>query len=144
MPKVIREREMAVPLKALRQVVVDVESYPKFLPEVVSAQVEKGATARRMRVNFELEVVKRFQYSLDFDISDDVVAWKLVKSNFFKVNEGRWVLKSVDSDHTFATYELDVDFGFLVPQWISRKLTEISLPKMLENFETRTKQVNSL
>jgi len=41
---------------------------------------------------------------------------------------------------TAVHYELDVEFGFLVPAWISRKLTEVQLPKMFESFEQEAKK----
>ena len=91
-----------------------------------------------MVVEFELEIIKRFRYRLKFDLKPkSEVRWSLVESNFFKENTGRWVLKPMGKDLTLVTYELDVLFGFLVPGWVTRKLTEINLPRMFDKFEVR-------
>ncbi len=145
MPKVVREKEMNVPVKCLFEAITDFKSYPEFVPEVVSVEVLPGSTAEKARVKFELEVVKRFEYILEFHIKDSKeVKWKLVESNFFKTNEGAWKLKTLDKDKTHVDYELDVGFGFLVPGWVSKKLTEINLPKMLDNFEGQAKKIQGM
>jgi ribosome-associated toxin RatA of RatAB toxin-antitoxin module len=117
------------------------DKYPEFLKEVVKAQVLPGATSEKIRVKFELEVVKRFDYTLEFTVEGkERVQWKLVDSNFFKQNEGSWYLKPAGDKETSVHYELEVSFGFLVPSWISKKLTEVNLPKMFENFEIQAKK----
>lgn len=142
MARVVREKEMDVSLDCLSKVITDFESYPQFLPEVVSVQVDSGASANKKRVQFGLEIIKRFQYTLEFTMnSKEEISWKLIESNFFKTNEGRWVLKPMGSDRTFACYELEVGFGFFVPGWVSKKLTEVNLPRMLDHFEERAKQL---
>jgi ribosome-associated toxin RatA of RatAB toxin-antitoxin module len=133
---------MAVSQAQMFKVITDFPAYPQFVSEVVSAKVEPGGNAKKFQVTFELEIVKRFEYTLEFEVrGKEEVRWKLAKSNFFKTNEGRWLLESLGPEKTRVVYEVDVGFGFLVPGWISRKLTETTLPKMLENFEARAKTV---
>ncbi len=133
---------MGVSKEALYQVITDFKSYPEFVTEVVSVEVQPGATKQTATVKFELEIVKRFQYTLSFKFKEnEEVYWELVESNFFKTNTGRWLLKDAGAGNTDATYELDVAVGFLIPGWISKKLTETSLPRMMEGFEERTKKV---
>jgi ribosome-associated toxin RatA of RatAB toxin-antitoxin module len=137
--KVTKEKEMSVGQDSLFEAITDFKCYPEFVSEVVSVTVE-SETKTSPRVIFELELVKRFEYTLDFQIKGrEEVSWKLLKSNFFKVNQGRWALKSLGGGKTQVLYEVEVAFGFLVPSWITRKLTETNLPKMLDNFETRAK-----
>lgn len=139
MAKVVRQKEMPVPLSLLYQVIVGFESYPEFLPEVVSAKIIKQ-TDHSASVKFELEIVKRFSYSLDFKMEENrSVSWKLIESDFFKMNQGKWLLKPADGHSTSVDYELEVAFGFLVPGWVTKKLTEINLPKMFDQFESRAK-----
>jgi coenzyme Q-binding protein COQ10 len=141
MSRVSKEKEMDVPSEVLFNVITDFESYPNFVSEVVSVKVIPGASSEKKKVTFELEIMKRFQYTLEFDIAPQEVRWSLVESNFFKTNEGRWLLKPSGKGKTHATYELEVGFGFLVPGWVTKRLTETSLPKMLDNFEARAKQI---
>ncbi|MBI1859919.1 MAG: hypothetical protein HYR96_03255 [Deltaproteobacteria bacterium] len=135
MATVVRDKAMGVPLKSLFETIIDFESYPQFLPEVVSAKATgKG---KKVRVDFELEVIKRFEYTLEFVISEPTeVKWSLMKSNFFKTNDGLWLLKEIPSG-VEAHYELEVAFGFLVPGWVTKKMTEVSLPTMFDRFEKR-------
>ena len=138
MPKVAREKEMAVPVEILFRAITEFNDYPKFLPEVVGVSVAPGGSDSSKKVTFELEIMKRFEYTLEFNIVEKrEIGWRLVDSNFFKTNDGKWKLTPVDKTKTHVVYELDVAFGFLVPGWVSRKLTEINLPKMLDSFEAR-------
>src|ERR1041385_2420300 len=97
MPKVVKEKEMAVSQAQLFRAITDFSSYPEFVSEVVSATLEPGGTEKKFDVTFELEIVKRFQYTLEFEVirgkGREEVRWKLKKSNFFKNNDGRWVLE---------------------------------------------------
>ncbi len=141
MANVVRNKVIPVSLNALYKAITEFERYPEFLPEVVSAKRLPGSTDTSCKVTFELEIVKKFQYTLQFEMkAPHEVRWKLVDSNFFKNNDGAWVLKPVSDTETEVHYELDVSFGFLVPGWISKKLTEVSLPKMFDNFESQAKK----
>ena len=127
---------MDVPVEALARAITDFESYPKFLPEVVAAERVKGTPDTTPRVVFELEIVKRFRYTLEFAVNGQKeISWRLVDSDFFKTNQGRWVLKPEGDGKTHVTYDVEVNFGFLVPGWITKKLTEVNLPKMFDSFE---------
>ena len=142
MAAVVRNKQMAVSRGALFQVITDFEKYPEFLPEVVGVQRESGGSSTSPLVTFELEIVKRFRYTLEFAIlGQGEVKWQLRSSDFFKTNQGKWVLREIDSSTTDVQYEIEVEFGFLVPGWISRKLTEVSLPKMLDAFEERANKL---
>lgn len=140
MAQVVRDQKILVSRHSLYRAITEFEKYPTFLPEVVSAKstVDKNLT----RVQFELEVVKRFQYVLEFQlVPEERVSWKLVESNFFKKNDGQWLLKEIGPTETQVHYELEVDFGFMVPGFISRKLTEVSLPGMFDNFQKQAIQL---
>lgn len=135
-----REREFKVPVKALYRVITDFENYKNFLPEVVGSSIVSSKGEKEFRVRFEIDVMKRFSYELDFTLfPEKEVHWKLVESDFFKVNQGKWIL-SPNGNHTQVQYDLEVAFGFLVPGWITKKLTESNLPSMFDKFEERAKK----
>jgi ribosome-associated toxin RatA of RatAB toxin-antitoxin module len=141
MPSVAREREMTVSKEALRKAILDFAGYPKFLPEVVSAKERSGGTPQATFVDFELEIIKRFQYTLVFDFHrEDEIHWRLHEGKIFKRNQGRWVFKP-GPKNLLAIYELDVELGLYVPGWVTKKLTENNLPRLLENYETRAKEM---
>lgn len=141
MAAVTRDKEMRVKKATLFGVIIDFERYPQFLPEVMSAQIKSGKGTNKVTVEFELEVIKRFQYLLEFHIEpQEKVSWRLKESNFFKENAGCWSLQECPQG-TRAHYELSVGFGFLVPGWVTKKLTETSLPMMFALFEKRASEV---
>jgi len=140
MARITREKVMKVSPEALFKAITEFESYPKFLPEVVGAKRLPGSTDTKVKVEFELEVMKRFKYTLEFKIKgQEEIAWKLTDSNFFKTNEGMWKLTPKGKKETQVHYELEVGFGFMVPGFVSKKLTEVNLPKMLDSFEEQAK-----
>jgi ribosome-associated toxin RatA of RatAB toxin-antitoxin module len=141
MAKVVRDRLMAVPHGILYRAITDFEAYPKFLSEVVGAKIRPTKDSATVLVDFELEIVRRFAYTLEFSVKpEEQVGWRLVESNFFKTNEGLWKLTS-DGPKTQVHYELEVGFGFLVPSWVSKKLTEVNLPRMFDAFEERARSL---
>jgi coenzyme Q-binding protein COQ10 len=143
MAKVVLERTMGVSAQALKRVVLDFEKYPEFLPEVVSAKTVASKKKGVQEVVFEIEVLKRFQYVLQFDLnSENEIRWRLMESNFFTANEGAWLLKPLSEKKTQVTYELEVGVKFMVPGFVAKKLTEVNLPKLLESFEARAKKGN--
>jgi coenzyme Q-binding protein COQ10 len=141
MAKVVKERDMQVSLESLTKVIQDYEKYPEFLPEVVGAHV-LSRSGTKAEVQFEINLMKRFQYKLQFwSDAPGEICWKLVESDFFKVNEGKWVLSSSSPKVTHARYELEVSFGFFVPSFITKTLTEVNLPTLLDKFEAQAKKL---
>ena len=141
MPNAVREKEMNVGIEALRKTILDFENYPKFLSEVVSAKTRPGGTPQKTVVDFEIEVIKRFAYALEFHFADaNEIRWKLLEGKLFTKNEGRWKLDA-RGDKTHALYEVDVQLTLLVPGWVTRKLTENNLPRLLDSYEAQARKV---
>ncbi len=142
MAKVVEHRTMAVSADALRRAILDFEKYPDFVSEVVSAKAHEKKSDGSQLVDFEIEVVKKFQYTLEFNLTNpNLLRWRLIESNFFTANEGSWELESIGDKQTKVTYSLDVGVKFLIPSWVSKKLTEVSLPRLLDSFESRAKKL---
>lgn len=141
MPELTRNLVMAVPQQKIFLAVTQFENYPKFLSEVTSAKQSTTADPKKFRVDFTLDIVKTFKYSLEFHVpNENEVAWRLLESDFFKKNEGTWRFKAA-GDKTEVGYDLKVEFGFMVPGFIAKKLTEVSLPKMFDAFEKRARKL---
>ena len=133
---------MGVDIDSLRQAITQFDQYPSFLSEVVGANTIPSEDPNKPQVEFEIEVIKRFRYKLEFDVSDpNNISWRLLESDFFKKNQGSWKLTDKGNGETNVVYELDVGFGLLVPGFVSKKLTEVNLPRLLESFESQAKQV---
>ncbi len=129
-------REMAVSVGNLFKAITDFEGYPEFVSQVKRATVSVPGDCPQ--VEFELELIRHFHYRLEFELkADELVKWKLLESDFFKSNQGAWKLERSGSQKTVAHYSVDLEFGFLIPKWVSQQLIKIQLPKMLDEFENR-------
>ena len=64
------------------------------------------------------------------------LTWKLLRGDFFKLNDGAWELKPAKNGKaTDATYTTEVDFSIFIPKMITSKLTSVSLPLTLNEFK---------
>ena len=124
--------------KDFYSVIADYEKYPEFISEIKKAV---WVSKKPRRVEFELELVKKFHYILEFlEKSPEEISWKLIESNLFKKNSGSWKIKK-KGNLLSVTYALDVEFGFLVPSFVVDKMVKKDLPKMIEQFSKRTENL---
>jgi coenzyme Q-binding protein COQ10 len=127
-----------LPIKALFAAITDYENYPKFVTGMKSVSV--SGSGQNKVVAFDLEMMKRFKYSVNMRESfDDAseqgeVSWTLKDSGLFKVNNGCWKLKSLGPNKTQVTYSLDVEFSFGVPGFILNGLVKKNIPANIKSF----------
>lgn len=143
MPQASRSVVVNVKPEQLMSVIGDYEKYPEFLPEVKKIAVKKISDTVT-EVTYEIDVIKRLTYTLRLEQKSPLlVSWSFVKGDFFKKNEGSWVLKPEGEGKTQATYNLEVGFGGLipVPAAITDRLTAQSLPGLLDNFKKRAEKL---
>lgn len=132
-------------MKDLYTAITDYASYPQFVTGMKDARVEEGPQGRK--VHFDLELMKRLQYSVLIESKLDEAAgtarvwWKLDRSEFFKANNGSWELKALGPSKTEVTYKLDLDFAFPVPGFILKNLVKGSLPSAIRDFGERARLV---
>jgi ribosome-associated toxin RatA of RatAB toxin-antitoxin module len=122
----------------LYQAISRYEDYPQFVENCKSSRVERKG-AGRARVTYHVELIKAVNYTLDH-VEDPVagtVAWSLVESDTFKVNNGKWTLSSAGPGKTDVQYELEVEFKIYVPGMILNKLIKGPLPSMVKSFVDR-------
>ena len=137
MPSATREIEIDVTPEELMGVITDFESYPEFIPEMVSARIvrQHGDT---WEVAFGIHVVRRLDYTLKLiRVSPTRIEWKLV-SGVFKSNEGSWNLIALEGGtRTHAEYSVDIQVGMFLPGSLVRSLVGKTLPAMLAKFKDR-------
>src|SRR5258706_3905462 len=126
------------PPEKLYAVVIDYESYPKFLDNMKTARVLRR-DGNRAEVEFEVVLLgKTIAYTLEFEETPyRGIKWKLVKSGFMKENNGSWVLRPEGEAKTHATYSLEVKVSLFIPKSVSTALAGAELPKVLEAFKKR-------
>ena len=111
--------------------------YPRFVTGVHATtfvdQVDPGASCG---VRYDLKLIKSFYYILDMYHSDlDSIAWQMRSSNLLSHNAGSWTFEAQGESITKAIYELDIGFKIFVPNRITKKLTETSLPLMFKGVQ---------
>lgn len=125
----------------LFQAIVRYEDYPKFVEGCSRVKVERPA-AGKARVSYDVSMIKDISYTLDHveDAAKGMMEWKLVSSDFIKLNTGRWELKSVGPGRTDLFYQIDIEFKIPVPGMILSRLVKSSLPSMVKSFATQAQK----
>ncbi len=137
MAKTVSSIEIKAPLKKVFSVIADFESYPEFLSGSKKVKILKKS-AQKMQVEFHMDLIKTIRYVLDIELDPPhTLRWTLVKGDFMKSNSGAWKLEEKKKGHTQATYEIEMDFGLLVPKAISAVLIGKNLPAMMKEFKER-------
>ncbi len=137
-----RQEVVDIPMKDFYQVIEDFAAYPQFVTGMKDAKILEEKPDRK-KIFFDMEMVKRLQYSVwatgKFDEAKGVaeLSWELADSSFFKKNNGRWRLKALGVQKTEVTYSLDVEFSFSVPGFILKGLISNSLPLAIKEFAKR-------
>lgn len=127
-----------LPIKSLFAAITDYQNYPQFVLGMKSVSVI--GNGQNKVVEFDLEMMKRFQYSVNMRESFDEasgqaeISWSIKEPGLFKVNNGKWKLKSLGSEKTEVTYSLEVEFSFGVPGFILNGLVKKNLPANIKSF----------
>ena len=125
------------PIEKVFSVVSDLESYPKFLPEVKGIKVTREG-ADTLLADYEVDMIKRIKYTLRLKMeAPKKMSWSWVKGEMMKDNQGGWTLEALGPNQTQAVYTVEVALGPLVPKSIVTALVDTQLPKMLEAFKAR-------
>ena len=122
----------------LFEAITKYEDYPQFVEGVESIKVERKGTGQA-RVSYRVNMMKQVNYTLDHneDPNTGIVQWTMVKSDSFKINNGRWEIKAAGPSKTDVKYELEIEFNFPVPGFILNRLVKGSLPSMVKSFAKR-------
>jgi coenzyme Q-binding protein COQ10 len=127
-----------LPIKSLFSAITDYDNYPRFVTGMKAVSV--NGSGQNKVVEFDLEMMKRFQYSVNMRESFDEasgqaeISWTLKNSGLFKVNNGCWKLKSLGPTKTQVTYSLEVEFSFGVPGFILNGLVKKNIPANIKSF----------
>src|SRR3954469_2593503 len=138
-----RSVEIEVPPKAFLAVVRDYASYPQFVPELRKVLVGPPV-GEAVEVTYWLDAkLKVFEFTLRHEAHPDGqrIDWRLVRGGeFMRRNVGNWLLERTQRG-TKAVYNIDIDFGPLVPVTFEKQLVARGLPNMLANFKARAESL---
>jgi ribosome-associated toxin RatA of RatAB toxin-antitoxin module len=141
MPKSSTSFETFASPDELRAIVVDVEKYPEFLPEVKRVTVrEKSADG--FLANFLVEVkvggsTVKSDYTVRYALKGNLIAWKLESSPDLSKNEGHWKLEETADGETKAYYEADLETTMPIPLELQKVFADQELPRMMQRFRDR-------
>lgn len=130
-----------VAIESFYNVIVDYESYPEFVDGMSSVKILKN-TAKAFEVEYELDLIKKFKYTLTHKHKKNKeVSWSLKEGDLFKKSEGSWTLKKIDAHTTEVTYKLDVEMKLFAPKMIVKKLVNVQVPNTMEAYYQRAKSL---
>ncbi len=123
--------------------VADYEKYPEFVDGMRKVKAEKNPDGTII-AHYDLSMMsKDMSYTLRIKEAPEQgeVNWSLVKSDFFKVNNGAWKITSTGPASCKVRYSLEVEFSFSVPSLILKGIVKGSLPTMMNSFYERAKKL---
>ena len=123
------------------KVVADIEKYPEFVEGMKKVKAEKLPSGE-MTAAYELSMMgKDMSYTLSIkqDEAAGTLSWTLLKSDFFKVNNGAWLIESAGPGKCKVKYSLEVEFSFSVPGFMLKPMIKGTLPTMMDSFYKRAK-----
>lgn len=102
----------------------DVSSQEVWLKEMTSVELteeyEDGTPATAI---FEVTTgIGADRYTLEYEHTDDGMSWTMVEGKLQKAQDGAYVLRSVDADHTEVTLTLEVDHSIPAPGFLRKKI----------------------
>jgi ribosome-associated toxin RatA of RatAB toxin-antitoxin module len=142
--KVMREVVIDAPIERFFALVMDLGSYPQFVPGVKACHPRPPTANGTVDAEYEVDVgVKTIRYVLRHVPTPPVsLTWSLVSGDWMKVLNGAWELADVDGK-TRARYSIEVQVAkpALVPQSVvdkvSDELAKVQLHRVLDAFKAR-------
>ncbi len=131
-----------VDAQKMYQAVTSYEQYPSFVDGMKKVVIETVGADKIG--HYELSMMgKEMKYSLKLHESPATfeVSWTLLKSEFFKVNNGKWKIVSKGPGQCEATFSQEVEFTFPVPGFVLKPMIKGTLPIMMNGFAERAKKL---
>lgn len=126
----------------LYSVITNYQSYPEFVEGCKEVQVKRDPNGA-LYVTYHVSIMSQdIRYTLEHheNTESGEFEWKLVESNFFKKNVGKWELRSIEPNKTEVRYSIEVEFKIPVPNFVLNRIVKGSLPSMVKSFANRAKK----
>jgi ribosome-associated toxin RatA of RatAB toxin-antitoxin module len=131
--------EIAADTAEVMAVIVDFESYPRWVQGMKHVEVRrKDAQGRPEHVYFELEATPiKDAYTLEYDyVSADVLRWHLVEGKMMRALDGAYELRQKGAG-TEVTYRLSVDLAIPMIGMLRRKAEKVIIDTALKGLKKR-------
>ena len=140
MPQVKKVVDIAVPQAFFFDLLLDFERYPSFLKDVFTARVLRRE-GKQVDTEFSVQVIGRLEYAVRMEIErPNRLSWSTLRGRFFRENSGSWELEAVETNHTRATYTINLEVNAFVPGPITTRLVEHTLPAMLLEWKQHAEE----
>jgi len=144
MPVAKSKLETFVSPEDLKEVILDFESYPKFLKEVQRVEVLER-TDELVRAKFYIHVAFggfeiESDYTTKYTVDELSITWELEHSESITKMNGSWALTETDDGECVANYEAEIETNLAIPPEVQALFVEESLPKLMETFRDRAEE----
>lgn len=138
----VHETIYDVDASQLYRAVTDYEKYPEFVEGMKKVTVDR--TRPELVVHYDLSMMgKDMSYTLRLaeEAEKGHLSWSLDQSEFFKINNGDWLIQSLGPGKCKARYFSEVEFTFPVPGFVLKPMVSKAVPKMMDSFYQRAKKL---
>ncbi|MAZ47084.1 MAG: hypothetical protein CME65_00885 [Halobacteriovoraceae bacterium] len=134
---------MKAPAEKIYQVLRDYEAYSEFMDGVTSVKVI-SESGNETKAEYSINMIKKFSYVLNLVHEENKsIKWSFVEGDIFSVNSGSWELSDNGDGTTEVVYSVEVDIKvrMMGAGMITKKLTEVQLPILLNSVEKRAQNL---
>lgn len=134
--------EIEAPIEAVFAAAADVESSPRWQPEIKVAEcVERDREGNQVLVHMETDAkVRRLNSEMRFSYSaPGRIGW-IQEEGDLKSIEGSWELEDLGGGRTRATYWMEVDLGRVLGMVIRGPLVDILRGQLVETMPAKLKR----
>lgn len=125
-------------------VLIDVEKYPSWVPDIKSVEVlERDDDGRGLVVEFRAAGFGRSTtYSLRYDYDEPRrLGWQLESGDVERAIDGAYILEG-DGASTRVTYELSIELKVPIPGFVKRRAEERIIRAALPQLKARVEAAN--
>jgi uncharacterized membrane protein len=134
--------EIDAPIAEVYAVAADVESSPRWQPEIKQARVlERDADGNQVLVHTETDAkVRTLKSVLRFDYDEPHgLSWSQQEGDL-KAVDGSWEFEDLGGDRTRATYSMTVDLGRMLGMVIRGPLVGVLKGQLVESMPEKLKR----
>lgn len=138
-----RVQIMNAPIEKIYAVLSNYEAYSEFMDGVSKVKV-LSREGNKVKAQYDLNIIKTFNYVLNLvEEENKSVSWSFDQGDIFSINSGSWQLKDLGDGKTEVTYNVEVDIKvkMLGAGMITKQLTKIQLPAMMNAVEKRAQEL---
>jgi ribosome-associated toxin RatA of RatAB toxin-antitoxin module len=128
------------PLAEVAALLSDIAGYPQWLSSIKKAEVTQSddqGRAIKADVSVDAGVMKdRATLEYDWSAAPAEISFSLDEADLMTAMDGKYILKSIDSDSTEVTYQLGVELSMPVPRMMIAKTEKATIDSALAELKS--------